>query len=154
MNTQDFTTAIIVPQTAKEAFDAVNNVYGWWTENMEGNSKQLNDEFTVTFGDVHVSTQKITEFIPGKKVVWLITKSRLNFIKDKQEWTNTKISFEISTENDKTKVHFTHIGLVPEIECFDACSNAWSQYIQGSLLSLITTGKGQPTFKEGEIKLA
>ena len=148
MNTQDFTTAIVVPQTAMEAFNAINNVYGWWTENMEGSSQQLNDEFTVTFGDVHVSTQKITELTPGKKVVWLITKSRLNFITNKQEWNGTTISFDISAKDSKTEIRFTHHGLVPQIECFNACSNAWGEYIQQSLFSLVTTGKGKPTKKE------
>ena len=77
-----------------------------------------------------------------------MTDSKLNFIKDKQEWTNTKISFEIFTQGEKTKIHFTHIGLVPGVECFDACSNAWSEYIQVSLFKLINTGKGQPARKE------
>ena len=148
MKEQDYSVTITVDATAQEAFKAINSVSKWWTENLEGSSQKLNDEFTVRFGDIHYSKQKLVDVIPGKKVVWLVTDSRLNFIKDKQEWTNTKISFEISTRDEQTKIRFTHMGLVPEIECFDACSNAWSEYIQGSLLKLINTGKGEPTKKE------
>ena len=151
MKKQDYHISVTVNATPHEAFEGVNSVSKWWTENLEGSSQKLNDEFTVRFGDVHYSRQRLVEVIPDKKVVWLVTDSKLNFLKDKQEWTNTKISFEISTQNDKTKIDFTHIGLVPEIECFDACSNAWSQYIQQSLWSLVTTGKGQPDKKENKI---
>lgn len=147
---KDYYTSIIVHATAHEAFDAINNVRGWWTENLEGSSEKLNDEFTVRFDDVHVSTQKLVEVIPGKKVTWLVTYSRLNFIQKKDEWTNTKIVFEIAETDGKTKVDFTHIGLDPSIECFDACSNAWAPYIQHSLAGLINTGKGQPTKKENK----
>jgi len=85
--------------------------------------------------------------VPNKKVVWLVTDSNLNFIQDKQEWNNTTISFEILQKDDKTQVRFTHHGLIPGIECFDACSNAWGDYIKGSLKSLINSGKGKPTIE-------
>ena len=149
MKKQDYNASITVDATAQEAFKCINNVTKWWTENLEGRSQELNDEFTVRFGDVHYSRQKLVEVIPDEKVVWLVTDSNLNWIKDKHEWTNTKISFEIAEKDGKTQVHFTHLGLIPEVECFDACSDAWNQYIQQSLLSLITTGKGQPSLKEG-----
>ena len=148
MNKHDYTTAFSVSQTPEEVFDAINNVTGWWTENMEGSSQKLDDEFEVSFGDVHYSKQKLIEVIPGKKVVWLVTDSKLNFIKDKSEWTGTKIVFDISKQRDKTQVRFTQLGLVPEVECYSACSNAWSDYIQNSLLKLIETGIGNPTAKE------
>lgn len=48
----------------------------------------------------------------------------------------------MKTANGQTKLCFTHFGLVPEIECFDSCSNSWAQLVHQSLSSLITTGKG------------
>ena len=68
----------------------------------------------------------------------------LNFIKDKSEWTGTKISFEISKQGDKTRIRFTHIGLDPSVECYGACLKAWDFYISHSLLNLITKCKGEP----------
>jgi hypothetical protein len=144
MKNQDYHIDIVVNTTARQAFDGINNVTKWWTENLEGSSRKLNDEFTVRFWDVHMSRQKLVEFVPDKKVVWLVTDSKLNFLKDKKEWTNTKITFEISKSGNKTQVRFTHIGLVPDVECYGACSNAWSQYINGSLLKLLNEGKGTP----------
>ncbi|GAA4335271.1 hypothetical protein GCM10023149_43170 [Mucilaginibacter gynuensis] len=148
MNNQDFSTTITVDQTPAEAFDAINSISSWWTENVEGASQKLNDEFEVRFWDVHYSRQKLIEVIPNQKVVWLVTDSRLSFVQNKNEWTGTSICFEIFTQNDKTHIRFTHVGLVPQYECYGDCSNAWTGYIQGSLRDLIATGKGKPEVKE------
>ena len=149
MKNQDFTTTISVDQTPKEVFSAINNVRGWWSEEIEGGTEKLNDEFLYHFKDVHISKIKLVEVIPDKKVVWLVIDNYFNFIKDKSEWKGTKIIFEISKKDGKTQLHFTHQGLVPEYECYDVCEDAWSNYIRTSLRNLITTGKGQPNPKEG-----
>lgn len=154
MNKHDFHTGITVNATPKEAFNSINSVTKWWTENVEGDSQKLNDEFTVRFGDIHYSKQKLVEVIPDKKVVWLVTDSNLSWLKDKHEWNNTSICFEITVKDNKTHILFTHIGLVPEIECYKDCSNAWTDYIQDSLFNLITTGKGQPDpLQENQIEM-
>jgi hypothetical protein len=146
IETSNFTTTFFVDQTPAEVFSAINNVGGWWQGEVEGNSDKLNDEFTYRMEDFHFSKQRVVEFIPNKKVVWLITESQLSFIKDKSEWTGTKVVFEISEINNKTQLRFTHLGLIPKIECYNDCSNAWSQLIGQSLFSLITTGKGKKIF--------
>ncbi|HTF29953.1 MAG TPA: SRPBCC domain-containing protein [Flavitalea sp.] len=141
MKQQDFTTTIVVDQTPNQVFNAINNPRAWWSGEIKGSTDKLNDEFTYRYKEFHFTKQRIVEMAPDKTVVWLVTESQLNFVEDKKEWTGTKISFEISQQGDKTQLRFTHLGLVPEVECYDSCSNAWSQLIQQGLFSLITTGK-------------
>src|SRR3982750_364597 len=100
MKANNFQTAITVNATPHEAFECINNVTRWWTENLVGKSQKQGDEFSVQFADIHYSKQRLIEVVPDKKIVWLITESRLNFIKDKEEWTNTRVEFEITTENN------------------------------------------------------
>ena len=141
---QNYSTAFLVDQSPEEVFAAVNNVRGWWSEEIVGSTDKLGAEFNFSFEDLHQSTQKITEFVPGKKVVWQVSDARINFVKDTTEWNGTEIAFEIARKGDRTELGFTHVGLVPAVECYGKCSGAWGFYINESLRSLITTGKGDP----------
>jgi len=146
METTDFTISLLVEQTPEQALNAINNVPDWWTKDFEGRTEKVNDIFTVRFGEVFI-TSKVVELIPGKKAVWLVTDCNKPWLKNKKEWVDTKMSWEISEKDNKTELRFTHLGLVPEIECFGVCSNAWTGYLRKSLWSLITTGIGQPDYK-------
>ena len=136
----NFTIDLLVDRSPEEAFNAINDVRSWWSDGVE----YFDDEFVYRYKDMHYSRQKLEETIPGKKVVWLVTDSSLNFLQKKDEWTGTRVVFDISKVGEKTRILFTHEGLVPEVECYGACSKGWSHYVKGSLFELITTGKGQP----------
>ena len=151
MSRSDFNTTFSVDETPNAVFHAITNVRGWWSENIEGGTRQLNDEFIYQFQDIHKCTVKIITLIPDKKVVWQILDNYFNFTQDETEWTGTEIEFEISERENKTQVHFRHKGLVPDYECYDICFDSWNNYINTSLRSLITSGKGQPNPKENII---
>src|ERR1700678_167716 len=96
MKTLDFATTILVDQTPTEVFNAINNVRGWWSGEIEGETDKPGAEFTYEVPGVHYSKQKITAFIPGKKVVWLVLDASLSFVENKSEWKNTEIIFEVT----------------------------------------------------------
>jgi activator of Hsp90 ATPase-like protein len=148
MTTTDFTLTLTTEQTPNEVFKAITNVRGWWSgyysEKIEGSTDKPGDEFSFRAGDgVHYSKQKLVEVIPNQKVVWLITESELSFVGEKHEWTGTKVIFDISEKGGKTELVFTHEGLNPEFECYEACAPTWAQYLRNKLLPLINTGKVQ-----------
>jgi hypothetical protein len=150
MQTQDFTTTILVDQTPQQVFNAINNPRAWWSEEIEGSTDKLNDVFNYHFEEIHRCQLKVIELIPDKKAVWLVLDNQFKpgIFEDvsqlMSEWVGTKISFDISEKENKTQLLFTHLGLVPEYECFEVCVNGWTHYIRESLFALITTGKGQP----------
>jgi len=152
MTARNLTHTMTLDQTPEEAFAAINNVRGWWSGEIEGSTGKLGDEFTYRYKDIHYSKQRITESLPGKKVVWLVLDSYLNFVEDKTEWNGTRVTFEIARKNGQTEIVFTHVGLTSADQCFDGCNSAWGSYINGSLRNLIATGKGQPNPKETALR--
>jgi hypothetical protein len=145
---QNFTTSFTVQRSPREAFEAITNVRGWWSEEVQGLTDQVGGEFTYHFQDVHRCRVRVTELLPGHKVSWLVVDNYFNFVEDKSEWTGTEIIFDIAWADGGAEVRFTHVGLVPQYECYEVCANAWGGYLDGSLRSLINTGEGQPNPKE------
>ena len=144
MDDQNYTATFMVDQSSAEVFAAINNVRAWWSEEIDGDTNKLGSVYYYHFKDIHRCTIKITELVANKKVAWHVLHNDFNFIKDKTEWNDTDIVFEIEKRGDRTEVRFTHVGLAPSHECYGVCSDAWSTYINGSLRDLIATGKGHP----------
>ena len=145
MTTPDFTITLLSDKTPIEVFNAINNVRGWWSGEVEGTADKPGAEFTYNVPGIHFSRQRVTEFVPGKKIVWNVVDATLSFVNNKSEWKGTNISFDIAKKDGKTEVRFTHIGLAPGDECYKDCSNAWGLLINGNLKNLIATGEHQPS---------
>lgn len=143
----DYHASILVPGTPDQATEAISQVSSWWTENVSGRSKNQNDEFEVRFGETF-SRFKITENLKGKKIRWFVLDCNLHWMKNKKEWKDTEILWEISTVGESTRIDMTHIGLVPGIECFEDCNKGWNHYVKQSLYKLLTEGKGEPDHKD------
>ncbi len=144
MNATNYQHLLTVQATPEQVFEAISRVSEWWTINTAGNSKAVGDEFTVEFGDVHLTKQRVTEAVPDKRIVWLVTESLLPWLKDRQEWKGTALVFDVAATNEGTQLTFTHVGLTPQVECFDQCEKGWDYFLGDSLLKLITEGEGLP----------
>lgn len=134
MKKENYTYSFVTPKTTSAVFNLLQDIKQWWSglynETIKGKSRNVGDEFTFEAGDgVHYSKQKLTELVPDKTIAWEVTDSKLSFLNDPTEWNGTKIKFELSPEGNNTKVTFTHEGLVPQIECYDSCSSAWTGYL-------------------------
>lgn len=145
MVNNSFRTTFAVDQSPEEVFRAIVDVPGWWTGDVDGSAAKVGDEFVYRYADLHVSRQRVTELDPGRTVVWRVLDAKLSFTADPAEWTGTEIVFRIDRRDGRTVLTFEHLGLVPDVECFDQCSSAWGFFINGSLQRLVTTGEGPTT---------
>jgi uncharacterized protein YndB with AHSA1/START domain len=148
MSGQDFTTSFTVRQTPQQAFEAITNVRGWWSEDISGGTAKAGDVFDYRFKDIHRTKVEIVEAVPGRRVVWHVLDNFFSFTADRSEWKDTRVVFDIIPLGAGAQVTMTHVGLVPDYECYDVCSSGWTTYVAGSLKSLIETGRGQPNVGE------
>jgi len=140
---QDFSYSLTVKASAKEAMKKISQVNLWWAKNFEGKAAKLNDEFSVNFGDTYVNF-RISEVIPDKKIIWLVTDCNLHWIKDKKEWKNTEVIWTLTEKGGKTQIDFVHKGVTPDSECYESCKPGWTHHLKNSFQKLIDKGKGFP----------
>ena len=143
MKSANFRYRISADIPPQRAFDDITRVADWWSTRFEGTSRNPGDVFTVHFGDTH-KTFRIVESVPGSRIVWEVIDSNMPWLADKQEWTGTRIVWDVSARGSATEITLTHVGLVPGIECYSACEAGWTYFAQESLRKLMTEGKGLP----------
>jgi hypothetical protein len=142
METNDFNTNISAKISADEAIKKISNVPEWWGVTFTGSAEKQNDQFIIKMGVDSFFNFTVSELIPGKRVVWLITDCNMPWYSDKKEWANTRLIFDVAGNNGVTELRFKHEGLTPEVECYKDCAPGWTHWINTSLSSYFTAGRG------------
>lgn len=142
MNTTSFSAEFTVPQSPEQVFAAVTRVRDWWSEQIEGDSAAAGDEFVFSDEGIRHARFRLTEVVPGRRMVWQVVDSYLTFVDDHDEWTGTRVIFDLTSGTDGTTLRLTHEGLLPAVECYDACSLGWTACLH-SIRELTVTGRSQ-----------
>jgi len=148
MENNNFNTSISVNLGAGEVTEKISHVPEWWGITFTGSAEKQNDAFVVKMGGDSFFDFTVTELVPGKRLVWLVTDCNMPWYSDKKEWANTRLIFDLEENNGETVLQFTHEGLTPDVECYKDCEPGWTHWIKTSLFSYLTNGKGifrQPT---------
>ena len=116
----------------------------WWTTS-SNEAKHVGDILNVRFGGTTYKRMKVIRAIPNELLEWSVKEANIDhegFTK-KDEWVGTTIKWKIEESDAGSKIKFTHEGLVPAFECYEACQGGWN-YFLGSLKDFLNTGKGTP----------
>lgn len=146
MKEQNYQSSFTTHASPKEVVEKISRVPEWWGKNFEGRAQEVNDVFTVRFGDAggDMYRAKVVEILPEKKVIWEFIDTYQGWVKNPTEWVGTKIIWEIIPQKDGVEVKMTHAGLGPELECFGECTKAWNYLMHESLSQFVNEGKGGP----------
>jgi Activator of Hsp90 ATPase homolog 1-like protein len=140
---QDYKCTVNAKVSAEEAYRKVARVSDWWNQRSTGETQKAGDTFRVNFGETWVEFD-VVESVPNKRLVWHVTDCNLHSFKDRTEWKDTSVTWDLTTENDTTTVTMSHVGLTPAVECFKACEAGWNFHVGESLLKLLTEDRGLP----------
>lgn len=144
--TVDYKKSITVNVKPEDVYGALTNrMKEWWTENIDGVYGKAGDVFTVHFGSTH-KTFMVEKAVPNESVIWFCQDAYIDLpeLKNKSEWNGTRVIWDMRPKGSGTEITVTHIGLTPEVECYQICEAGWTFYLSVSLNYLLTTRKGKP----------
>ena len=76
---------IIINNTASEAINKISKITVWWVVSCSGYTEKLHDKFSIKMRGGSFFNMTISELIPDKKVVWLVTDCYMPWYHDKKE---------------------------------------------------------------------
>lgn len=131
------------PAAVYRALATQQGLRAWWTQHCDA-AESASGHATFRFNGTR-KTMRIDSLVPGREVRWTCVEAHIDAasLTHKDEWVGTEIVFRLAPEGSGTRLDFEHIGLSPEVECFEICQAGWD-YFLGSLQRLVDTGQGSP----------
>jgi uncharacterized protein YndB with AHSA1/START domain len=129
---------LVINAPVNKVYEAITEHEGlsnWWTSDVVAKPEVgFVNEFK--FGNDYHNEMKITKLEKNKLVCW-------DCVGGDREWIGTNLKFELTENNGKTELMFTHENWANETLFFGNCSFHWADYMK-SLKDLCEKGKGIP----------
>ncbi|MDB5095182.1 MAG: Activator of Hsp90 ATPase 1 family protein [Candidatus Eremiobacteraeota bacterium] len=136
----DYESTVFLKGPTDRVFDALtttSGLAGWWST-VSGSGVQ-GGELTFAFDDDRLVVH-VDEAQRPSAVRWTPRSS----FEPVSDWVGTTIAFDISPSGDGgSRLRLRHIGLTPQLECFELCRRGWDYYLQ-SLVEYVDSGQGRP----------
>lgn len=124
------------PEKIYTALTESNGLQGWWSQHSEVDPN-VGSSMSVSFYSGMMAFEfKVTELIPGNKVVW-------EFENGPPDWENTTVTWTISEGEGQTMLHFAHSGFASTEGGFAGYNFNWGWYL-ASLKGYVEKGTGMP----------
>lgn len=130
--------------TVYGALTTQRGIRGWWTASSDAGTA-VGEQITIRFGTTF-KVMRIEKLRPDAEVRWHVIDAQLDVpgLTRTKEWVGTTITFQLeSLSASVTRLSMEHIGLTPQVECYELCSQGWIQFL-GSLKRYVETGTGTP----------
>lgn len=121
------------------ALATLKGLRGWWTSIVAGKATSGGE---LRFGFAGLEEYIIMRVVQCKRpssVYWsCVVHTSL------PEWKATQPRFDLVRESPGScRLDFQHIGLTPQLECFDDCRLGWDHFL-ASLIAYVEQGAGMP----------
>lgn len=135
MNSYEHTISVKV--TPRRVYDALTKeMSNWWTD-MTSKVDKIGDKTTAKFEDGTTWSFEVAKLEENTLVeLFCFQADHIHPVTTpamRTEWENTTLRFRIIENSENTTIHFTHVGLTPEVHCYDICNSGWNHFFGSSL---------------------
>ena len=124
------------PAKVYQALTEQSGLQGWWTEHTKAKAQTGTISEFSFYGGMAVFKLSVDTLEPGDKVYWGVEQGPPG-------WENTRITWDLSGDNGKTKLLLGHRDWASTGGMYPSVSYNWAWYMT-SLKQYVETGKGTP----------